>query len=183
MSSANAISPWAGQKLSEEPIALLPDSPSGPLVAGSSDYTGVVSVEPEQIDAFVNRHADSVFLSVDVANLFWKLDFLLPSTMSGQSRIMLRQLVEEGRWIDVLLLCDQVNRAYEMRGRPMPRQITQSNAIAARALPDKITCLIRLFKRLSCLSQLLTKDAMPVLPFQNYDLLARQKQPKILRIK
>ncbi|MFO0815099.1 MAG: hypothetical protein U0796_17940 [Gemmatales bacterium] len=183
MSITNEVTLWAGQKLSDGPIVLLPDSTSGQLVAGSSDYTSVVSVIPEQFEEFVNMHADSVFLSVDVASIFWRLDLLLKSSINRHSRAMLWQLVEEERWIDVPLLRDQVIRAYEMRGRPIPRQIAHYNNIAYLMVPDRFYLFIRLFKRLNSLSHLLAKDATTVLPFKNYDLLSRQRLPKIIRIK
>lgn len=176
MSTPHTSQVWAGETMSQEAIVVMTGR-GGELIAGSMDYTEPVVVALEDWGAFMELHSQAVFLSYDVADLFWKLNLALQSTEHGQTLAKQRVLVEEGRWVDIQLLLEQVHIAYKQRKAELPPLITKFITVDQLTVPERIQDLILLYTQLSKMCQSLAKDATPILPLRHDEYLTWRQQP------
>lgn len=162
--------------MSQEAIVVMTGR-GGDLIAGSMVCTEPVVVALEDWGAFMELHSQAVFLSYDVADLFWKLNHALQSTEHGQTLAKQRELIEEGRWVDIQLLLEQVHIAYSQRERVLPLGISEFKTVDQLTIPERIQDLILVYNQLNEICQSLAKEAIPILPLRHEESQAWHQPP------
>lgn len=167
-SSEQAEQVWKGDFLGNRPIALALIEAASPsdhlrLIVTTTECRNLFEVQSGYLSAFIAMHEQSLIISRQVSDIFWKLHNQLVIANDTLNAQALWRLVDEARWIDVDHLESQISRARNNR-QVRDKSTTAGADFEQLSLKEKLESSIKRFGVLREQAEQLTQESEPIPP-------------------